>query len=402
MIPSYWGRRSGEPFHPEDAVYDHPTCLDMPGTLARALESVRTLEYDNFRVMVIGVATHPSLEDEVERRLAEIVTPFKKDLPIAYLSHSGERFIHRVMGEEGMASCIDLVSLRGYSPVRNTCLVAAVLTGAEAAVLFDDDEVYEDPLYLSRVEEHIGKEFRGSFVGGLAGYYVNPDGGYMIREPEEWVWAEWPAATEMNLAFRIIEGDERLQPTTWVFGGNMVVHRRIFQLLPFDPHVPRGEDIDYLINARFFGYDFFLDNCLWIRHLPPPKTSPLWRRFREDVVRFVYTREKLRAQEEADLPSGMRRVRVEELDPYPGRFLREDLEEMIYRTSVLMGMYYLDGQDREGFEESMRNIQIARRMVPLGYDPFRWYLAFQRRWEIFMEWLSSCGRLVEYFDGLYE
>jgi hypothetical protein len=56
VIPSYWGRRRGEPFNPEDAVYDHPTPLDAEGTLARALESIRILRYPRFRVLVLGVA----------------------------------------------------------------------------------------------------------------------------------------------------------------------------------------------------------------------------------------------------------------------------------------------------------------------------------------------------------
>ncbi len=401
VIPSYWGRSSCEPFNREDAIYDHPTCLNQEGTLFRALESIRILKHDDFRVVVIGVATHPQLEKEVESRIAEIVTPFKEEFPVAWLSHSDERHIHKVMTEEGKSSFTDLVCFTGYSNIRNACLVAAALTGAEGAVLFDDDEVYEDPLYLSKVEDHLGGEHQGSFVGGIAGYYVNPDGGYVVKEPEEWFWAEWPAAREMNRAFSIIEGGDRLKVTSWVFGGNMVIHRRLFQLIPFDPHVRRGEDIDYLINCKIFGYDFFLDNQLWIRHLPPPKTAPLWARFREDVFRFVYTRQKLRAQERCSEKTTGRRITVEELDPYPGRFLRDDLEELIFKTSLLMGLDFLSRGDREGFEESMRNIHLARYQAPVQYDPYQWYLAFQKRWEEFMEWLCGCETLTQYMQGLY-
>ena len=249
VIPSYWGRPGGQAPLPEDAVYDHPTPLDQEGTLGRALESVKLLKHPDFRVVVIGVAVHPDLEREVESKVAGIVTPFKGDFPVAFLTHSDERYIRQVMGEEGMSSHSDLVDFTGYSNIRNACLIAAALTGAEAAVLFDDDQVYEDPLYLEQVQDHIGGEWKGGFVGGLAGYYVNPDGGYLVKEPQEWIWSEWPAAREMNRAFGIIEGGERLKPTTWVFGGNMVVHRRLYSRFAFDPHVRRGEDIDYLINC---------------------------------------------------------------------------------------------------------------------------------------------------------
>ena len=401
VIPSYWGRRSGEPFNPEDAVYDHPTPLDSEGTLGRALESIRILRHPDLRVVVLGVATHPELENEVESKVAGIVTPFRQYYPVAFLTHSDERFIRRVMEEEGMGHLTDLVEFTGYSNIRNACLIAAAITGAEAAVLFDDDEVYEDPLYLEKVEENIGREHQGSFVGGLAGYYVNPDGGYLVKEPEEWFWAEWPAAREMNRAFDIIEGGERLKPTTWVFGGNMVVHRELYTRFPFDPHVRRGEDIDYLVNCRFFGYRWFLDNRLSIRHLPPPKTAPPWRRFREDLYRFIYSRAKLEARAaDGDVPGEVLGAR--DLDPYPGRFLRDDLEELIFRTSVLMGLDYLTRGDQQGFQECMLNIRLARQDAPPRFDPWRWYRAFRERWEEAMRWFTSSVRLADYAAGLLE
>ncbi len=402
VIPSYWGRPGGQAPLPEDAVYDHPTPLDQEGTLGRALESVKLLKHPDFRVVVIGVAVHPDLEREVESKVAGIVTPFKGDFPVAFLTHSDERYIRQVMGEEGMSSHSDLVDFTGYSNIRNACLIAAALTGAEAAVLFDDDQVYEDPLYLEQVQDHIGGEWKGGFVGGLAGYYVNPDGGYLVKEPQEWIWSEWPAAREMNRAFGIIEGGERLKPTTWVFGGNMVVHRRLYSRFAFDPHVRRGEDIDYLINCRFFGYRWYLDNRLWIRHLPPPKSSPPWRRFREDIYRFVYSRRKLEARAAACGETLDEPFTASELDPYPGRFLREDLEEMIFRTSALMGLECLARGDREGFEESMRNVWLARNDAPPPFDPYHWYLAFRERWEGFMAWLMENRRLAEYVSGLLE
>ncbi len=275
----------------------------------------------------------------------------------------------------------------------------ACLDGSEAAVLFDDDEVYEDPRYLEQVAEVLGSDFRGEFVAGLAGYYVNPDGNYLLPPNPSWVFAEWPAVEHMNRAFSIIEGGERLKPTPWVFGGNMAVHRELFMKVPFDPRVPRGEDIDYLINARFLGHRFYLDNTLWIRHLPPPKTAPLWRRFREDLDRFLYTRAKLEGQREGE---GCCRLRVEELDPYPGRFLRGDLEDMIFRTCVLMGLDYLSRNDAQGFTECMCNLLRAREGVPAAGDPFGEYMAWRRRWEELMLYLSRHGELQRYLRSLFE
>ncbi|RJP29405.1 MAG: hypothetical protein C4536_11395 [Actinobacteria bacterium] len=398
VIPSYWGRRSGEPFNEEDIVYDHPTPLDAEGTLARALESIGLLSYPDFRVVVLGAATHPNLEEEVEARLEGILDPFRGRFPLALLTHSHAREMRSMLAERGPEGCEEMLSLRGYSNIRNFCLVSACLSGADAAVLFDDDQVYKDPLYLDKVTENIGGEHRGRFVGGLAGVYINRDDSYLLPPNRDPVFAEWPAVEYMNRAFAIIAGGERLAVTPWVFGGNMVVHRELFTRVAFDPNVTRGEDIDYLVNAKFFGSDFLLDKELRIRHLPPPKTAPPWRRFREDMDRFVYSRAKLRAQRAGE---GRRIVRVEELDPYPGRFLTDDLEEMIFRTCVLMGMDCLSREDREGFAQCMANALRARSgSIPAG-DPYLWYLEWRSRWEDLMGFMCADGGLRDYVMERY-
>jgi hypothetical protein len=398
VIPTYWGRRSDEPFSKEDAVYDHPTPLDGEGTLARALESIRLLRYPGFRVVVLGAATHADLEVEVEKRLEEIVAAFKRYYPLALLTHTHEYEIKRTLRDMGRDDCAEMLSLRGYSNIRNFCLAAACLSGADAAVLFDDDQVYEDPYYLDKVAENIGGEYHGRLIGGLAGYYVNPNGEYSVPENRDPVFSEWPSVENMNRAFDIIEGGERLKVTPWVFGGNMVVHRDLYMRVAFDPRVTRGEDIDYLVNAKFFDCDFMLDNTLWIRHLPPPKTAPLWRRFREDLDRFIYCREKLRSQEPGE---GRRTVEVAELYPYPGRFLEDDLEEMIFRTCVLMGMDYLSRGDGNGFSECMANVLRARSEAKPSFDPYSWYLGWRDRWEMCMGILSRDRELHDYMMGRF-
>jgi len=66
VIPSYWGRSSGESFNKNDAVYDHPTPLDFEGTLGRALESIRVLTNRDFNLVVLACATSPDIEHLVE------------------------------------------------------------------------------------------------------------------------------------------------------------------------------------------------------------------------------------------------------------------------------------------------------------------------------------------------
>jgi len=390
VIPTYWGRSSDEPFNPADAVYDHPTPLDQEGTLARALESIKVLKNKNFEVVVIAAATNPEIARDVENKVRGIISDFKGMFPITFISHSFEKRMKEIIaerrGEDSLESESEIISLTGYSNIRNMCLISAELLSCDVAVLFDDDEVYEDPLYLDKVFENIGQEYVGQFIGAIAGYYLRPEGGYMIPRPEEWWMSEWPMVPAMNEAFKIIDEEPRLKPTPFVFGGNMVIHRDVYRKIPFDPNVRRGEDIDYLTNCKFFGIDFLLDNQLSIRHLPPKSNVPAWRHFRENIYRFIYTREKIKKQVPLE---GLRVVRIEELDPYPGKCMRDDLEDLIFKTSVLMGLHYLSQGDAVGFEQSMSNIHLARFDAPPVHDPFIWFIEFQSRWEIFMAYLSS-------------
>jgi glycosyltransferase involved in cell wall biosynthesis len=386
VIPSYWGRASGEALNPGDAVYDHPTPLDEPGTLERALESIKVLKNRHFNVVVISAATHSELSSEAEEKVRGIVAPFEDRFPVVCVSHSFEAELRERIKETSFSDVENLVSLTGYSNIRNMCLIVTELARSEVAVLFDDDEVYEDPDYIDKVFENMGKEHEGKPVRAIAGYYVRPEGGYLLPPPDDWWMTEWPMVEAMNEAFKIIDHEPRLKPTPFVFGGNMCIHRDVFHRVAFDPNVRRGEDIDYLMNCKFFGIDFLLDRELSIRHLPPKTQVPAWKHFRENIYRFLYARQKLRQQHPVD---GLRHVDVEELDPYPGRCMRDDLEDLIFRTSVLTGLHYKDIGDGVGFKESMRNIYLARYDASPDFDTFMLYLEYQRRWEELMKYLTK-------------
>ncbi len=377
VIPSYWGRPSNEPYDPADVVYDHPTPLDQEGTLARALDSFKISKRKDFEIVVVGAATNAVLEAAAERKVRDIVEYFKSDLKISILSHAACDSLNE-----------DIVSLYGYSNVRNCCLIAGALCEAEAVVLFDDDELVEDPEYLNKCVEHIGKKIDGREIKGVAGWYKRPNGGYICPHTKDWWWMEWCGAEAMNRAFRKFIGrGPRIKKTPFAFGGNMVIQRDIFRLIPFDPKIKRGEDIDYLFNASMFGYDFYLDSELWIRHLPPVGHTPDWLGFRQNVLRFVYARQKLKSQVKVD---GMHKVVVSELDPYPGFFMRDDLDAKIFSTSSMLGLHYLLLKDDEGYRESMKNIELASRLVQEETDPIGDYLKLKHEW----------GRLMSRLDGL--
>jgi len=395
VVPSYWGRKSDEGRRPTDVIYDHPTPLDEAGTLGRLLESLSVLKERDFELVVLAVSTAPDIREAVEQKVAGILRRGAGDIEARLFSSSHLAKLHAVLEKAGRGDLAALLRLEGYANVRNLCVFLPHLLGAEIAVLIDDDEIFEDPLFMVKAREFIGRRVDGRAALFVAGYYINPDGSYLLnRKIEPWM-TYWNKIDCMNRAFKEVIGLEpRLKATPFAFGGNLVLHRDLFARVPFDPAVTRGEDIDFLINARMSGFDTFLDNRLSIKHDAPPKTSPAWERVREDIFRFIYEKSKLESQEEAD---GLRPVSVGELCPYPGEFLGPDLEERIFRSNQMLAVDCLAAGDARGAAECMTNIFLAKARAVPASSPFRAFLKLRKEWRNLMEFFGSgpaAGRAV--------
>ena len=387
VIPTYWGRPRAEGWKPGDAVYDHPTPLDEEGTLARTLESLKRLQGPEYTLVILAVPTTDEIAEAVEQKVREIVQRARPAVPTVVFGPSDlARMMPRLQAAVPVAFQ-DLLQLRGYSPVRNLCLFVPHVLGAEAAVLVDDDEVVEDPEFLQKAVALLGREYQGVPVYAVAGYYLNADGSWRVDRPYRPWRRYWDKFDRMNEAFeRFIGEPPRYKITPFVFGGNMAVHKHLMMRVPFDPAVPRGEDMDFLINARIFGYAFFLDRELAIKHLPPPKPHPLWRQLREDVYRFVRERAKLRAL--SRYPH-LFPVRPEDLDPYPGAFLKDDLEEKVIRSHTLLAQEYLAEGKAEDARETLKTLELLETDAPPREDPVKRLLDLQARWSTLMQQVDT-------------
>lgn len=388
-IPSYWAREKEVSWREGDAIYDHPTPLDEKGTLLRAIQSIEILQDKDFLLLIIAVPTAEEIETQVEEKVANIIKSVSATIGVEVLlfGPSHLKQIHDLFIRKGKSEYIDLVQLRGYPNIRNLCIFIPHILGSEMAVLIDDDEVFEDPNFMSKAKEFIGKEAGGKTLNAVAGYYLQADGDYHLKKKFRPWMKYWDQYERMNEAFdKIIGKKPRLKETPFVFGGNMVLHRNLFTQIPFDPQVHRGEDIDFLINSKMFGFPFFLDNQLSIKHLSPPKTYPVWMRLREDIYRFIYERAKIQSQKEIQ---GMTKVYPEEFDPYPGCFLKADLEKKIEKSCQLSSEEYLAQGDKKGSEEALKNIQLARSEAVPKLDPFQNLCHLQKRWQELMEYTSK-------------
>lgn len=383
VIPTYWQRERSVGWQEGDAVYDHPTPIDEEGTLLRTLESIKILNNKNFKLVILVCPTTDEIEAIAEKKTKKIVESAGLEVETYIFTPKNLKHIKGHLEEKGLKEGVSLLSLKGYSNVRNICLYVSQILSADVTVLIDDDEVFEKPEFMDMAVEFIGKRKYGSIVYGVAGYYLNKkDEYYDDVEMKAWM-TYWDRFGSKAKAFdKIISKGPRLKITPFAFGGLMVIHKNMFRIVPFDPNVTRGEDIDYLINAKMYGFDFFLDNELNIKHLPPPKHHPLWKRTREDIYRFLYEKSKIDYQAEH---SNMKEVSAKDFMPYPGDFLTKDLEDKIFKTNILLALDYLADGKIEDCKGAIENIYLSKYEAIPKFNTFETYRDQQKKWVAIMD-----------------
>jgi hypothetical protein len=383
-IPTYWTHPGGK--GEEEIIYDHPTALDAEGTLLRFLASVQKFTGSNVQVALVAAATAQSLQVAVEQRVGDLLKSRFQPQSYFLFSYSHLEKLRVFCRQQGHEDLGALLSLSGYASIRNLTLVLANLLAADVMVSLDDDEIINDPDFLPRITEDFSILTKDYEMFGLAGLYENPQGDILAVEPTgDWV-NFWPKIRWMNEALaELATAGPHLKLTPMALGGNMAVGASLYRFLPFDPAVARGEDIDYVINARMFQVPFFLDQNLRVVHDPPGKSHPLWLRLRQDLDRFWYTRKKLLAQESSQ---GMSLVAPEELKPYPGNFLTEDLEMRAYRAHTALALEYLAAGQAEDAYQTLLNLSLLHITAPIK-SVFRAYLDLVVHWRRLQSWLAK-------------
>lgn len=397
VIPTYWrGPAAGGSVceFESDYIYDHAAPLDSEGTLGRALESLGVIDgKQDFTVVVVAVPTRPELKQAVEMRVQTIVAGFEYRYPVMVIGPEEIMLWRQRLANKGLYHYDHFLSLDSYASVRNVCLLAAVLSSADVAILFDDNGVIEDPLYVKKALEFIGGEYEGCRVAGVTGYYRQDD--EILPVPlgeEEWLesWQEkWGGIRSLKEALSLVASGPRLKKSPFACSGSMVIHRDVFENVPFDPSIPRGEDIDYLMNARLFGVDFFLDNDLWIGRGCSPVCAPPWYQLRLDIIRFARERAKLKASDET--ATGIPGSGSADFDPYPGRFLKDDLHDIVFETSIEMAGSYLNEGREDDATECIMNIAISRAESDVSTDPLDEYMKYREQWREFIGIVPDAG-----------
>ena len=392
VVPTYWGRDSDTGWQLGDDIYDHPTPIDKEGTLPRFFESLEILNDQDFELVIILAATTSEIEEKAYNKVKNLIKKYEPPVPTYLFSANTLNKIKELYSKNSSLP-LRLFSLSGYSNIRNMCLFGGYLADGDVVILIDDDEIFQDEDFMNKASEFIGGRFYGQTVDGIAGYYLNENGEYYDDVNIEPWMTYWNRFGSKSKAFdKIIGSSPRLKISPFAFGGLMVIHQNLYKIVPFDPNLTRGEDIDYLINARMFGFNFFLDNELSILHLPPDKPHPVWQRFRQDMYRFYYEKKKLETQEEK---SNMQLVNAEDFDPYPGEFMKKDLEDKIFKSNIMLALDYLSDDEIENTKATLKNIYISKYSAEPDYNVFNHYLELQSEWDNILDFADDNFRKLE-------
>jgi GT2 family glycosyltransferase len=242
------------------------------------------------------------------------------------------QLIYTRMDLLGFGSIKEGIALEGYGAMRNLGLIVAAASGAPACIFIDDDEVVTSPDFLEEAMYGMGKlTKKGIPVLVKTGFFTDRAGNWKSKQKPAWYNRFWPQGELFNKWIDGAMQGARLSQSNGLYGGLCAIHREAFRRVSFDPWIPRGEDLDYLLNLRMYGGGVWFDNQWSVIHLPP-KTRDESQRFRQDIYRWIYEHNKLEfAKSQIDLLP----IQPRSLDPYPGPFLEHSVGRRVFLTALL-------------------------------------------------------------------
>jgi hypothetical protein len=380
VFPMFWGRKKKKIYKKNDQFYDHPTALDDAGTIPPLFKSMSILRDRDFDVIAVAGANAPSQTEAVERTAEKLLrkNAQKAGIKLHYFSYSHLDRLHQYLRQLGKADLLETISLVGYSPLRNACLVAAHILGKDIAVSIDDDCLFIEPNYINRIKEKIYSDFEGRPILAYCGpYLTSNDSIYLQRSPNPHV-AYWNVIDALNEMFgKYIVDAPGMKETPFAIMGNIAVHWDFYTRVPLDPPLRRGEDMDWVMNSHILGERFIMDTELLIKHDPPPRPYPTWRPMREDIYRFRYQQAKIANSKTGN---GYHQLDRDRYLPYPGVFFQDDFLDKVYKACTTLSIDYLTQGKLDDAKESLDNIYHAHYLAEPATDPFQEYIKFQKKW----------------------
>jgi len=358
--PTYWKKGKNVP------VFDHPIPLNTNGWLVRYLKNVTCHpEFNLIKKLVLFPA--PSTL-EVEKKVKQLSKGCDK---VEVFSLKTLKMLRTMLKEHNFSKeFIGTMHSNSYSCVRNMGLIKGALEKADLLILLDDDEILLDDRFVTKALEI-------NDFDGKTGYYTSKGKHYIhTSKPPNWAlkWQKTELIAETTQKY--MESDKRFTKTNIALGGCMVITKKLYQNICFDPYIPRGEDIDFLLNSKCQGYDLVFDKELSVEHLPPQGKKYFWPKFKGDIHRFIYQRQKIK-----DLG-----ISAKDLCPYPGDFLRKDLEERIMYTAKNFAKDVLKKENDKLIANAKAEVRRAKKYAEKNSKK---YLSYLSEWKRMMALLDK-------------
>ena len=332
VIPTFVSPRRRKDSGSVIATYDHTTPLSNPGELPRLLTSLQKVR--GIGQIIVLVAAEPAISDQAAEKVQDIVSRFPS-LNIAIIGADECNLVQQRMEQLGLGKLSKEIGLTGYGAIRNLGLVLANVMGFDSIVFLDDDEVIDDADFLQKGVYGLGKLTRkGVPILAKTGFYLNSEGSYLSKSQDKWYNRFWQQGSAFNKWIERAMNAPRLSRSNHVCGGCLALHKEAFKRLSFDPWIPRGEDLDYMLDLRMYGSDIWFDNKWSLHHLPPESASE-GTRFCQDIYRWLY---EYRKMEYSRTQIDLMQVKPSSLEPYPGPFLEPSIVRRIRITAFLRSL----------------------------------------------------------------
>ncbi len=189
-------------------------------------------------------------------------------------------------------------SFSPYSTARNLGIYCACrVFNPEKIVFLDDDCYIKRPEKLMAAFQLIGERLNGKEIIAVSGLYE--DLALSKRKSRHRYEELTPTSilTGMSSFLKrsfLTDQQQRLTLMPYhTLGGALVLSRKVFVSLPFDPFIPRGEDHAYCVDLKQRcgrGFTIVRDNQFVVQHDSQPKVSPNLQEINtlRDIFRFVY------------------------------------------------------------------------------------------------------------------
>lgn len=365
LIPTYWSRDPQE-----ERDYDHTTSVTDPHpSLERLLASLDGTQ--GIARTIILLAAERDVEKEARAQVDAIVSKHPALNPLV-IGVPEARLIQNHVLAAAPRLTGECVSLRGYGAIRNLGLITAAIFGHAQVIFLDDDEVVEDPEFLPKAMYGLGQLTRQNLpILAKSGFFFDANNSYFAPDSVPFYDKAWSQAKAFNDWMRQAQMSARISRSNYLCGGLMALHYEAYTRVPFDPFIARGEDQDYLFNLKMQNIIVWFDNRWSIKHLPPETTDDS-ERFKQNVYRWVYEKEKLKRM---SARLDFHQVTAASLLPYPGSMLEDNLRARVKKTAWLRALgrhnkaSYISFA-RRGYEDALINAKAQSSS----------YLSFQTWW----------------------